>query len=151
MVRFGPFQLDLETHELFKHGLWPEDSTVDFDRGLGTAMGKLRSALGESATKPLLLETVPRRGFRFVGVIEEGEKELRQLADSRSTGQTYSPEARPRRKAFGVLALLAVAALLSVVAYVLRPGPPVDGAPSVAVRAGLHTGVERLRRSQELR
>jgi TolB-like protein/DNA-binding winged helix-turn-helix (wHTH) protein len=174
VVRFGPFQLDLETHELFKHGrrvrlqenpcqiliallerageivtreelkrrLWPENSTVNFDRGLGTAMGKLRSALGESATKPLLIETVPRRGFRFVGVIEKGEEELRQGAESRSKGQTYSPEARPRRKAFGVLALLAVAALLAVVAYVFRPGQPAASAPSVAVLPLVNTSGE---------
>ena len=174
MVRFGPFQLDLETHELFKHGrrvrlqenpfqillallerageivtrgelkrrLWPENSTVNFDRGLGTAMGKLRSALGESATKPLLIETVPRRGFRFVGVIEEGEEELRQWAESRSKGQEFSLEIRSRKKAFWGLALLAAGTILAVVAYVLRPGPPVDGAPSVAVLPFVNTSGE---------
>ena len=62
-----------------KRRLWPEDSSVDFDRGLGTAMGKLRAALGDSATAPKFIETVPRRGFRFIAPVEVVTPVQRQL------------------------------------------------------------------------
>jgi DNA-binding winged helix-turn-helix (wHTH) protein len=50
--------------------LWSEDTFVDFDHRLAVAISKLRDALRDSAEKPLFVETVGRRGYRFVGQIE---------------------------------------------------------------------------------
>ncbi len=50
--------------------LWPADTFVDFDQSLGTALRKLRQALGDDAETPRYIETVPKRGFRFVAPIE---------------------------------------------------------------------------------
>jgi Tol biopolymer transport system component/DNA-binding winged helix-turn-helix (wHTH) protein len=101
LVRFGPFDADLQTQELRKHGvrlrlprqsfqilkmllerpgslitreelrqvLWPSDTFVDFDHSLNAAVNRLREALGDSADEPRLVETLPRRGYRFVGTI----------------------------------------------------------------------------------
>jgi TolB-like protein/DNA-binding winged helix-turn-helix (wHTH) protein len=55
--------------------LWPDGTTVDFENGLNAAMGKLRQALRDSAGKPRYIETVPRRGYRFVGTLEPPELE----------------------------------------------------------------------------
>src|SRR5271167_1213461 len=52
--------------ELRKH-LWPADTFVDFEDGLNTAVKKLREALGDNAETPCYIETVPRRGYRFLG------------------------------------------------------------------------------------
>ncbi len=101
-VRFGAYEADLHTHELWKHGtkvkligqpfeilavlvsrpgqlvtreelrtlLWPGDTFVDFDHGLNAAVNKLRDALCDSADDPKYIETLPRRGYRFVAAVE---------------------------------------------------------------------------------
>ena len=101
-VRFGPFEADLDTHELWKNGvrvklggqpfeilalllrkpgqlvsreelqkeLWAADTFVDFNHGLNAAVNKLRETLADSAEEPQYVETLPRRGYRFVGKLE---------------------------------------------------------------------------------
>ncbi len=54
------------TREQLRQHLWPSDTFVDFDHSLNSAVMKLREALGDSADKPLYIETVPKRGYRFV-------------------------------------------------------------------------------------
>ena len=49
--------------------LWPENTYVEFDQSLSTAVTKLRQALGDEATNPLFVETVPRRGYRFIAPV----------------------------------------------------------------------------------
>ena len=58
--------------ELYRR-LWPSDTFVDFDRGLNNAANKLRTALGDSAEAPRFVETVGRRGYRFIGTLEAKE------------------------------------------------------------------------------
>src|SRR6476660_5111682 len=50
--------------------LWPNNTIVEFDHGINAAIQKLRDALGESADKPRYIETVARRGYRFLGEVE---------------------------------------------------------------------------------
>lgn len=101
--RFGPYQVDVRTHELRKQGLriklrdksfeilvcllehpnevvtreqlrrqlWPEDVFVNFDDSLNTAVNRLRDALGEGPRKRRYIETLPRRGYRFVAPVEQ--------------------------------------------------------------------------------
>src|SRR6266480_3125631 len=58
---------DVVTREELSGALWPSGTFVDFDRGLNTAINKLRVALGDSAEEPRFIETVGRRGYRFIG------------------------------------------------------------------------------------
>jgi Tol biopolymer transport system component/DNA-binding winged helix-turn-helix (wHTH) protein len=60
---------DIVTREELRQGLWPSDTYVDFDHSLNTAIMKLRDALGDSADKPLYIETIPKRGYRFVAPV----------------------------------------------------------------------------------
>jgi TolB-like protein/DNA-binding winged helix-turn-helix (wHTH) protein/Flp pilus assembly protein TadD len=60
----------LVTREELKHALWPRDTFVDFDQGLNKAIKKLREALRDSAEHPRLLETLPKRGYRFLAQVE---------------------------------------------------------------------------------
>lgn len=61
---------ELITREELRQKLWSADTFVDFDHSLGTAIGKLRQALGDSAQDPKFVETVSSRGYRFVGEIQ---------------------------------------------------------------------------------
>jgi len=76
-----PFQLlclllerpgELVTREELQQKLWPADTFVDFDKGLNTAIKKLRDTLGDSADTPRYVETVPRRGYRFICPVDGG-------------------------------------------------------------------------------
>ena len=61
---------EVVTREELRKRLWSEDTFVDFDHRLAVAVSKLRDALRDSAEKPLFVETVGRRGYRFVGQLE---------------------------------------------------------------------------------
>jgi cholera toxin transcriptional activator len=58
------------SREELRERLWPSDTFVDFDHSLNTAVNKLREALGDSANKPRFIETLARRGYRFVAAVE---------------------------------------------------------------------------------
>ena len=73
-----PFQLlvallerpgQVVTREELRSKLWPEDTFVDFDHGLNAAIKRLRDALGESADTPVFIETLARRGYRFIAPV----------------------------------------------------------------------------------
>ena len=59
------------TREELQKRLWPADTFVDFEQGLNNAMKRLRTALDDSAGTPRFIETIPRRGYRFISEIKE--------------------------------------------------------------------------------
>jgi len=61
---------DLVTREQLQQRLWPSDTFVDFDSGLNAAINRVREALGDSAENPRFVETLPRRGYRFIAAIK---------------------------------------------------------------------------------
>ena len=61
---------DLVTREEIRQKLWPADTFVDFDHSLNTAVKKLRQALGDDRKKPRFIETLPKRGYRFIGTVK---------------------------------------------------------------------------------
>src|SRR5215471_16717803 len=61
---------ELVTREELRSKLWPADTFVDFDHSLNAAVKRLREALGESAERPIFIETLARRGYRFIGDVE---------------------------------------------------------------------------------
>jgi DNA-binding winged helix-turn-helix (wHTH) protein len=61
---------DLVTREELRQRLWPSGTFVDFEHGLNAVVNRLRETLGDSADRPRIIETVPRRGYRFVGTVQ---------------------------------------------------------------------------------
>ena len=61
---------EIVTREDLRHVLWPSDTFVDFDHSLNTAMMRLRDALGDSIEAPIYIETIPKRGYRFIAPVE---------------------------------------------------------------------------------
>src|SRR5215468_8165449 len=62
---------ELVTRDEIRQQLWPGDTFVDFDHGLNNAVNRLREALGDSADSPRFVETLPRRGYRFIAPVGE--------------------------------------------------------------------------------
>jgi cholera toxin transcriptional activator len=78
-VQEQPFQVllvllarpsEVVTREELRQKLWPADTFVDFDHSLNTVINKLREALGDSAANPRFIETLARRGYRFLASVE---------------------------------------------------------------------------------
>src|SRR5689334_17941664 len=79
-LREQPFQIllllvarpgEVVSRDELQKQLWPGDTFVDFDRGLNKAINHLRDALGDSAENPRFIETLPKRGYRFIAPVEE--------------------------------------------------------------------------------
>src|SRR5713226_8948929 len=95
---------DVVTREDLRQKLWSADTFVDFDTGLNTAINKLREALGDSADSPRFIETLPRRGYRFIAPV---------TGDGTTTGTATGVSAlwRPSsRKTVVTVALVVLAA-----------------------------------------
>jgi cholera toxin transcriptional activator len=87
---------ELVTREEMQQRLWGDDTIVDFDHGLNTAVNKLREALGDAAAKPRHVETVPGRGYRFIAPVSltattsrpSGELSAAEAVESSASGET---------------------------------------------------------------
>jgi Tol biopolymer transport system component/DNA-binding winged helix-turn-helix (wHTH) protein len=191
-VRFGPFEADLETHELWKNGIkmklggqpfeilcmlldrpgqlvareelqkeiWAADTFVDFNHGLNAAVNKLRETLSDSAEEPKYIETLPRRGYRFIGKIENAVEELTpvnlvqpqsapppprplaELAELPSTSPTPAPTGVWARRGGKIAAGFAVAIAVAIGAVLVERWWETRG---IELREGLEkAGQERI-------
>src|SRR5260370_1246307 len=70
------------SREDLRKKIWPEGTFVEFDGSLNTALMKLRAALNDNAENPVFIETVPRRGYRFIAPVEIMELEASPLMTS---------------------------------------------------------------------
>src|ERR1700692_1463807 len=70
------------TRDELRRVLWPSDTFVDFDHSLNTAVMKLRDALGDSTEAPLYIETIPKRGYRFIAPVSQATESRKGAADS---------------------------------------------------------------------
>ncbi len=71
---------EIIAREELRQRIWPSDTFVDFDHGINNAIKRLREALGDTAETPRFIETLPRRGYRFIGKIEPHAPRFRSLA-----------------------------------------------------------------------
>jgi len=102
---------DLVTRDELRSRLWPADTFVDFDHGLNAVVRRLRETLGDSAVTPRFIETLPRRGYRFVAPVDRAH--LR----SRSVLSGLCRELRGRVRIPTVWALSAARSVLSVAGF----------------------------------
>lgn len=113
-VQDQPFQVlavllhrpgDVVTREELRSQIWPQDTFVDFDNSLNTAINKLREALGDSADNPRFIETLPRRGYRFLAQVSGAG------GATRGTATSVSAAGAPRsRKIVTTVAVIVLAA-----------------------------------------
>ncbi len=86
---------EVVTRDEVRERLWPTNTFVDFDHGLNNAVSRLRESLGESAESPRFVETLPRRGYRFIGKIDSREpKTSAQISKPDIENSMSSPQER---------------------------------------------------------
>jgi Tol biopolymer transport system component/DNA-binding winged helix-turn-helix (wHTH) protein len=179
-IRFGAFELDRQTAELYKNGaklklqgqpiavltlllehpgelvtreqirqhLWPEDTFVDFEHSLNTHIKKLRQVFDDDAETPRYIETLPRRGYRFIGKIETVPNGSEAVVD-RTTAPVDEPDtskevppsepkptAKLARWKYAILVALILASAAGALYWVFRPRTPIV----TAIRQLTHTG-----------
>ena len=179
IIRFGLFELDLDTRELRKSGvrirlqgqpfqiltmllarpgtivtreelqkeLWPSDTFVDFDLSLNSAIKKLRQALNDDSENPRFIETLYRRGYRFIGPVEgpAGIEPIQLSEDGADSAAPAKPigipaailaESLPAQKTprayLPAAVLLAVVVLLAIAFFWLRAPLPAPRVLSTA-------------------
>jgi TolB-like protein/DNA-binding winged helix-turn-helix (wHTH) protein/Flp pilus assembly protein TadD len=122
---------EVVTREELQKKLWPADTFVDFDHGLNKAINKLREALGDSAESPRFVETVARRGYRFLAEVKvAGPAPVR--APEVAIPPQIATESRDRRSlAWKVSAVLLFVLAASVVTWKIYP----RGRPSPVIRS----------------
>jgi len=99
-----PFQLltmlleyagEVVTREEACQNLWPNDTFVDFDHSLAEAISKIREALGDSAENPKYIETLPRRGYRFIGKITPEAPVVMPIPEAQERIELQPPSSPP--------------------------------------------------------
>ena len=108
---------ELVTREQLRAQVWPAETFVDFDHSLHNSIARLREALGDSAGTPRYIETLPRRGYRFIGTVERigTEESLPSVATTPSPSWVAPPEpVRSRRRAILIAAVLLIVAIAVV-------------------------------------
>ena len=128
---------EVVTREELRERLWPGDTYVDFDRSLNLAVNRLREALDDSANQPRFVETLPRRGYRFVAPLERHDRvgdlssPIPPAAETLKSPTGETLQARLRRARLQQVVLLAafVVAMGVIVALWFRAPPRDPEAP----------------------
>ncbi len=110
---------EVVTREKLRQELWPQDVFVDFDRGISSAIKRLRDALGDSADNPIFVETIDRRGYRWIAPLHP----LETASAPNATGpEEKVMEKRREALSWRSLVFLLPALALLFAAWLFRPG-----------------------------
>jgi DNA-binding winged helix-turn-helix (wHTH) protein len=123
---------ELVTRDEIRGFVWGQDTYVNFDQGLNFCIKEIRAALGDSAELPRFIETLPRRGYRFIAPVEV----VARAALAPVAHEAAAPRAArraPSAPQLLVFALLALALLLTGV-LLFWPAPPPRAKPGARVR-----------------
>jgi DNA-binding winged helix-turn-helix (wHTH) protein/Tol biopolymer transport system component len=123
---------EILTRDELRQRLWPSDVFVDFDHGLNKSIQKLRDALGDSATSPRYIETIPRVGYRFIAPVRNGSRPLEPevaIKIDRPAPAPAAPALDGKQRARWWMLVAGVCAVLGVIGTAVylssRPHPAV--------------------------
>jgi len=126
---------EVVTREELCKKLWPADTFVDFEHSLATAIGKIREALGDSADNPRYIETLPRRGYRFIANVtvlsadpfNKVQPATRDIPRAEDHGQVELatkaevPKPQPWPRVWKISGFAMVSALVILMAWIVHP------------------------------
>ncbi len=127
---------EVVTREELRSRVWPDENFGDFDQAVNIAIAKLRNALGDSADNPRYIETLPKRGYRFIAEVSVVEVDTRTKRPEPPVGEvrTHLPGAelavasksrlRPRRENLAALAVVLILGILAVWLFRSRSHAP---------------------------
>ena len=92
---------EIVSRDELRNRLWTADTFVDFDHGLNKAINKIRETLGDSAASPRFVETIARRGYRFIADVSWSRQTTRNTSHADRTGPGRAPDARARQRSGG--------------------------------------------------
>jgi Tol biopolymer transport system component/DNA-binding winged helix-turn-helix (wHTH) protein len=144
----------LVSREELRQRLWGDDTFVDFEHGVNAAVKRLREALGDSAERPRFVETLPKRGYRFIASVEPADGappdfysssagDIQGASDERNqleTNQRHRVSAPPWLR--GLIAVGGVILVVATMAAWLRRSPVATAAPLHVVSLTTLTGSE---------
>ncbi len=133
------------SREEIRNRLWPQNTFVEFDKSLGVAVLKVREALGDDASNPRFIETIPRRGYRFIAPVKV---ETAQVVGSPTPIPVASTVSASKTRLYAAKHRLIIATLVlfvvGTVFYVVRPR---HGSPPPTAQAGTSIPRIHVRRS----
>jgi DNA-binding winged helix-turn-helix (wHTH) protein/Tfp pilus assembly protein PilF len=119
---------DVVFRDELRKAIWPENTFVDFDNSLNTAINKIREALGDSADHPRFVETIPRRGYRFIAAVTHDDMRARTPSIAQAEPNAVTPRfALRHRRRWLAAAAATLIALVTAGVWFLRPRPPILG------------------------
>jgi DNA-binding winged helix-turn-helix (wHTH) protein len=134
---------EVVTREEIRSALWGDDTFVDFDTAVNACVSQIRSVLGDKASAPRFVETLPRRGYRFVAPLVDAEADQQPAMRTAATTTAAVAGAAPAAsgppssrqwQALALVLLVAVAGLVASALYV-RTAPAAGGAPYARSRS----------------
>src|SRR5262245_50851925 len=104
----------LVSRDDLRRALWPDDTFVDFEQGLNAVIKRLREVLGDSASSPRFIETIPRRGYRFIAPIDgvPAEPTIEAAAEAEGAPLHEASTRRPWTLAVAAAAVIIVAVIV---------------------------------------
>jgi DNA-binding winged helix-turn-helix (wHTH) protein/Flp pilus assembly protein TadD len=137
------------TRDEFRQALWPSDIFVDFEQGISSAVMRLRDALRDSADNPVFIETIERRGYRWIGPIQRQEPLPEEPRGKDSKEDQATPPAakqRPNLLRWRMMVYLLPVLALFFAAWIFHPGQrdaKANGKSSPAGARTLHRAANR--------
>jgi DNA-binding winged helix-turn-helix (wHTH) protein/Tfp pilus assembly protein PilF len=137
------------TRREFREALWPPDIFVDFEQGISSAVMRLRDALGDSADNPVFIETIERRGYRWIGPIQTAEPTQEELQEDEPPKEQATPGVEPvlsGSSPFRRIVFLLPLLILLLAVWIVPPGfrgAKVSAKSSPALAGSLHQPANR--------
>ena len=111
---------EVVSRDALRQQIWGTDTFVDFERGLNFCIAQIRSALGDSADSPRFIETLPKRGYRFIAPVSRTVASDASATELPAPSEAIEPQRRANRRGFAIAALLLLLVAAGIAGFAMR-------------------------------